>query len=103
MSVSAVSPPADSASRSSTENVVIVTPRDKLTEGIGELFARRELLLFLIWRDIKVRYKQTVLGVAWAVLQSRCSRRSSSPSSSAGWRRSTPTARTRTRCSSSRG
>src|SRR5262249_49568897 len=29
----------------------------------------RELLYFLIWRDIKVRYKQTVLGAAWAVLQ----------------------------------
>jgi lipopolysaccharide transport system permease protein len=34
-----------------------------------ELFACRELLLFLVWRDIKVRYKQTSLGVAWAVLQ----------------------------------
>jgi lipopolysaccharide transport system permease protein len=29
----------------------------------------RELLLFLVWRDIKVRYKQTVLGAAWAILQ----------------------------------
>src|SRR5438876_8407408 len=34
-----------------------------------ELWAYRELLGFLIWRDAKVRYKQTVLGVAWAVLQ----------------------------------
>jgi lipopolysaccharide transport system permease protein len=34
-----------------------------------ELWAFRELLYFLVWRDIKVRYKQTVLGVAWAVLQ----------------------------------
>jgi lipopolysaccharide transport system permease protein len=34
-----------------------------------ELWEFRELLYFLIWRDIKVRYKQTVLGVAWAVLQ----------------------------------
>ena len=34
-----------------------------------ELWAYRELLYFLTWRDIKVRYKQTVLGVAWAVLQ----------------------------------
>jgi lipopolysaccharide transport system permease protein len=33
-----------------------------------ELFHYRELLYFLAWRDIKVRYKQTVLGVAWAVL-----------------------------------
>ena len=35
----------------------------------GELFDFRELLFFLAWRDVKIRYKQTVLGVAWAVLQ----------------------------------
>jgi lipopolysaccharide transport system permease protein len=34
-----------------------------------DLWAHRELLYFLTWRDIKVRYKQTALGVAWAVLQ----------------------------------
>lgn len=34
-----------------------------------ELWAYRELLYFFIWRDIKIRYKQTVLGVAWAVIQ----------------------------------
>jgi lipopolysaccharide transport system permease protein len=34
-----------------------------------ELWRYRELLYFLIWRDVKVRYKQTVLGAAWAVLQ----------------------------------
>jgi lipopolysaccharide transport system permease protein len=34
-----------------------------------ELWEFRELLYFLIWRDVKVRYKQTVLGAAWAVLQ----------------------------------
>jgi lipopolysaccharide transport system permease protein len=34
-----------------------------------ELWDSRELLAFLVWRDINVRYKQTVLGVAWAVLQ----------------------------------
>ena len=36
---------------------------------LGELWRYRELLYFLTWRDIKVRYKQTVLGAAWAVLQ----------------------------------
>ncbi|OYT71089.1 MAG: phosphate ABC transporter permease [Chloracidobacterium sp. CP2_5A] len=36
---------------------------------LGELWACRELLYFLIWRDVKVRYKQTVLGAAWAILQ----------------------------------
>jgi lipopolysaccharide transport system permease protein len=34
-----------------------------------ELWGGRELLFFFVWRDIKVRYKQTALGVAWAVLQ----------------------------------
>lgn len=37
--------------------------------SIRELWRYRELLLFLTWRDIQVRYKQTVIGVAWAVLQ----------------------------------
>jgi lipopolysaccharide transport system permease protein len=36
---------------------------------LGELWEYRELLYFLSWRDIKVRYKQTVLGAAWAILQ----------------------------------
>jgi lipopolysaccharide transport system permease protein len=37
--------------------------------NIAEIWHYRELLFFLVWRDIKVRYKQTALGVAWAVLQ----------------------------------
>ncbi len=37
--------------------------------NLGDLWEYRELLYFLIWRDIKVRYKQTVFGVAWAVIQ----------------------------------
>lgn len=36
---------------------------------LDELWEYRELLYFLIWRDIKVRYKQTALGAAWAILQ----------------------------------
>jgi len=36
---------------------------------LGELWRFRELLFFLVWRDVKVRYKQTVVGAAWAVLQ----------------------------------
>lgn len=36
---------------------------------LGELWEYRELLYFFIWRDIKVRYKQTILGGAWAVIQ----------------------------------
>jgi lipopolysaccharide transport system permease protein len=37
--------------------------------GFRELWEYRELLYFLVWRDIKVRYKQTVLGAAWAIIQ----------------------------------
>lgn len=37
--------------------------------GWRELWEYRELLGFLVWRDVKVRYKQTVLGAAWAILQ----------------------------------
>ena len=36
---------------------------------VAELWAYRELLLFLVWRDLKIRYKQTLLGGAWAILQ----------------------------------
>jgi lipopolysaccharide transport system permease protein len=36
---------------------------------VRELWTYRELLYFLVWRDIKVRYKQTVLGAVWAILQ----------------------------------
>lgn len=35
----------------------------------GELWASRELLYFLVWRDLKVRYRQTALGAVWAILQ----------------------------------
>lgn len=37
--------------------------------GLRELWNYRELVYFLIWRDIKVRYKQTVLGALWAIIQ----------------------------------
>ena len=36
---------------------------------LGELWRYRELLFILTWRDVKVRYKQTILGAAWAILQ----------------------------------
>ncbi|MGH7917789.1 MAG: ABC transporter permease, partial [Candidatus Binataceae bacterium] len=37
--------------------------------SLGELWRYRDLFYFLVWRDVKVRYQQTVLGAAWAVLQ----------------------------------
>jgi len=49
---------------------LIITPSHGwVSLKLKELIEYRELLYFLIWRDIKVRYKQTVLGVAWAILQ----------------------------------
>jgi lipopolysaccharide transport system permease protein len=36
---------------------------------LKELWTYRELLYFLVWRDVKIRYKQTLLGAAWAILQ----------------------------------
>ncbi len=50
--------------------VVVIEPTRRLqTLHLRELWAYRELLYFLVWRDIKVRYKQTTLGAAWAILQ----------------------------------
>ena len=40
-----------------------------MSSTVDEVWQARELLYFLVWRDIKVRYKQTALGVAWSVLQ----------------------------------
>ncbi len=48
---------------------VIRPPRKGLELDLGALWQYRELLFFLAWRDIKVRYKQTALGAVWAVLQ----------------------------------
>jgi lipopolysaccharide transport system permease protein len=44
-------------------------PKGWATLGLKELWEYRELLYFLTWRDIKVRYKQTALGAAWAIIQ----------------------------------
>jgi lipopolysaccharide transport system permease protein len=50
--------------------LVVIKPRSKWTPlNLEELWNHRELLYFMVWRDIKVRYKQTALGAAWAVIQ----------------------------------
>src|SRR5579864_1783921 len=49
--------------------VRIEPPRGVLDLRLGELWEYRELLYFFVWRDLKVRYKQTVIGVAWVILQ----------------------------------
>ncbi|MGB7547410.1 MAG: ABC transporter permease [Terracidiphilus sp.] len=53
----------------STATVIIRGADSSWSLQARELWQHRELLYFLTWRDIKVRYKQTVLGLAWAVLQ----------------------------------
>ena len=47
----------------------IAPPRGWLDIDFKELWAARELLYFFVWRDIKVRYKQTAIGAAWVVIQ----------------------------------
>ncbi len=61
---SALVPPAHA------EPVTIIRPsRGWVALRLNELWEYRDLLYFLVWRDIKVRYKQTALGASWAVLQ----------------------------------
>lgn len=53
-----------------TEPLVVIQPsRGWKLVSFKDLWAYRELLFFLTWRDVKVRYKQTALGAAWAILQ----------------------------------
>lgn len=52
--------------------VVIERRRSSFPVNPRELWAHHELLYFLAWRDVKVRYKQTILGAAWVVLQPLC-------------------------------
>ena len=54
----------------STLPVVVIQPsRGWVPLKLRELWEYRELLYFLVWRDVKVRYKQTLLGAAWAIIQ----------------------------------
>lgn len=47
----------------------IEPPHNLLELRLREVWSYRELLFFFVWRDLKVRYKQTVIGVAWVILQ----------------------------------
>jgi len=51
---------------------LIAPARGWLPIRVDEIWAYRELLYFLVWREVKVRYKQTALGVGWAVAQPFC-------------------------------
>lgn len=52
-----------------TQTVIILPPARWDGTAFREMWQSRELLFFLTWRDVKVRYTQTVLGLLWAVLQ----------------------------------
>jgi lipopolysaccharide transport system permease protein len=68
----AVSTPAadlDRSTFSSRPVTVIEPPKRWVPLDLRELWDQRELVYFLAWRDIKVRYKQTALGASWAILQ----------------------------------
>ncbi len=57
-------------SPSPADEIIIIRPsRGWLDLNLREVWRYRELVYFLTWRDIKVRYKQTFLGAAWAILQ----------------------------------
>ena len=63
-------PTADSQPPQRAAAVTVIRPsRGWVSLNLRDLWEYRELLYFLIWRDLKVRYKQTVLGAAWAILQ----------------------------------
>jgi lipopolysaccharide transport system permease protein len=52
------------------EPILVIQPARRWTNiGAGEVWNQRELLFFLVWRDIKVRYKQTAIGAIWAIVQ----------------------------------
>lgn len=55
--------------RHNTRKIVLQPPGRWSALRLGELWHYRELLYILAWRDVKVRYKQALLGAAWAVLQ----------------------------------
>ncbi len=52
-----------------SEHIVIEPAHGWQSLELRDLWRYRELLYFLTWRDVKVRYKQTILGATWAILQ----------------------------------
>jgi len=48
---------------------IVIGPRDRTTLGAAEIWRYRELFYFFTWRDVKIKYRQASLGLAWAVIQ----------------------------------
>ncbi|MFQ5873224.1 MAG: ABC transporter permease, partial [Dehalococcoidia bacterium] len=56
--------------RATNMPTVVIEPRRSLFDlDLGAVWEYRELLYFLVWRNVKVRYKQTVMGAGWVILQ----------------------------------
>ncbi|MEA3351514.1 MAG: ABC transporter permease [Chloroflexota bacterium] len=55
--------------KSDSDTIILRPSHGWSALNLGDLWHYRELIFFLTWRDLKVRYKQTVLGVAWAVIR----------------------------------
>jgi len=69
-----LTPTTPTTAPAGTRPAPLPTTRIEPSEGwtslrLAELWEARELLYFLVWRDIKVRYKQTALGASWAIIQ----------------------------------
>lgn len=51
-------------------SIIVIKPKNRFNiKDLAEIWQYRELLYFLTWRDLKVRYKQTVIGVSWVLFQ----------------------------------
>lgn len=70
MSTVIAEPDAKHESHFDSERVTLIRPQRRLISfGFGDLWDYRDLLYLLVWRDVKVRYKQTVVGLLWTVMQ----------------------------------
>src|SRR6202161_643349 len=77
ITMSEMTPSQDSPAIAASSQPAEQSPHEQIIQptrgwiGVNwrELWEGRELLYFLVWRDLKVRYKQAVLGVAWVVVQ----------------------------------
>nr|MBA2262409.1 ABC transporter permease [Solirubrobacterales bacterium] len=64
-----VEAPQESAAAYGEAAPLVIEASRRVSLGLGELWSYRELLYFLVWRNLKIRYKQAAIGVAWVVLQ----------------------------------
>ena len=68
--LSTAGPSANTLTEPASKPLFLIRPGSgRIGPRLAEVWRHRELLLFLAWRDLRVRYRQTALGVAWAILQ----------------------------------